>query len=423
MADFSFLHTADTHINSPLQSLERYEGAPVEVAKGACKAAFERLIALAIESRVAFILIAGDLWDGDWKGYEVGLYFVKQMQRLEREGIRVFIIMGNHDAQGKISKKLSIPSNAAFFSSFSPQTKLIEELHVAIHGQSFPKMSVEENIAVKYPEAMDGYFNIGLLHTAIGGRAGHDSYAPCSLNDLLGKNYQYWALGHVHAREMVNQNPPVVFPGCLQGRHINESGEKGCTLVKVVDGEISGLDHVPLDVMRWAWCKVELSDAEKPEDVIDAVGRSLDEVMSQSGDLPVAVRLELVGQTKVHELLVKDREHWINEVRGIMLARYFEEAWLEKLIVKTDFVTPPETYFVGNEAIESILKQIYEIKEDKESLENMAEVLGPMMSKLKSQLNATHWKSLNLEEPEVLSGLVDDAQDLLVAKLVEEGQE
>ena len=91
-----FLHAADIHLDSPLHGLERYEGAPVEELRSATRRAFDNLIELAIAEDVSFVLLAGDLYDGDWKDYNTGLYFVGQMRKLKEAGIRVFIVSGNN---------------------------------------------------------------------------------------------------------------------------------------------------------------------------------------------------------------------------------------------------------------------------------------------------------------------------------------
>jgi exonuclease SbcD len=104
---FRFLHAADVHLDSPLVGLDRYESAPVEAVRGATRRAFENLVRLAIDEEVAFVLLAGDLYDGDWKDYRTGLFFVEQMAQLREAGIPVFVIAGNHDAASQLTKNLS----------------------------------------------------------------------------------------------------------------------------------------------------------------------------------------------------------------------------------------------------------------------------------------------------------------------------
>ena len=99
---FCFIHAADIHLDSPLHGLERYDGAPVEEIRSATRRAFDNLIQLAIDEEVAFVLLVGDLYDGDWKDYNTDLYFIERMGRLREAGIRVFIVAGNHDATSQI---------------------------------------------------------------------------------------------------------------------------------------------------------------------------------------------------------------------------------------------------------------------------------------------------------------------------------
>ena len=176
---FTFLHAADIHLDSPQRGLERYEGAPVAECRGATRRALENLVDLAIAHKVAFVMIVGDLYDGDWPDYNTGLFFGKQMARLRDGGIRVFMIRGNHDAANKMTKDLRLVDNVRVLSTDEAETVLLDDIGVAIHGQSFATRAVTENLAKSYPPRRGGYFNIGLLHTCVDGREGHDPYAPC----------------------------------------------------------------------------------------------------------------------------------------------------------------------------------------------------------------------------------------------------
>ncbi|MCU0723068.1 MAG: DNA repair exonuclease, partial [Planctomycetes bacterium] len=232
---FKFVHAADVHLDSPLRGLERYETAPAEALRNASRRALENLVRLALDEGAAFVLLAGDLYDGDWRDYNTGLFFTRQVARLREGGVPVFLAAGNHDAHSRITKALRLPDNAHVFSSKKPETRRLEALGVAVHGQSYAAPEVKDNLAAGFPDALPGLFNVGLLHTALDGRPGHAPYAPCTVDQLRSKGYRYWALGHVHQAEEVSRSPHVVFPGCVQGRHARETGPKGCRLV-AVDG-------------------------------------------------------------------------------------------------------------------------------------------------------------------------------------------
>ncbi len=171
---FRFLHAADIHLDSPLRGLEVHEDAPVESIRGATRRAFDNLINLAIEKKIDFIVISGDLYDGDWKDYNTGLFFAGRMGRLNKAGIKVFIVSGNHDAASQITRAMPLPDNVTLFSSRKPQSVKIEELDVTIHGQSYPSRTVTENLVSHYPQQTAHSFNIGLLHSSLTGREGHE---------------------------------------------------------------------------------------------------------------------------------------------------------------------------------------------------------------------------------------------------------
>ena len=273
---FRFIHAADPHLDSPLRGLEAHEGAPVALLRGATRKAFENLVNLAIDEAVNFVVIAGDLYDGDWKDYSTGLFFRGQMVRLEAKKIPVYLIAGNHDAASVISKKLTLPENVHVFSTRTAETMEVPGLAAVIHGRGFPHRAVPENLAVDYPAAVPGKFNLGLLHTSLTGRPDHDTYAPCSEQDLRNKGYGYWALGHIHQPEVISEDPWIVFAGNCQGRHARETGPRGCRLVTVKDSlEVASAEWRDLDVVRWQAVEVPLAGVENEAGAIKGIREAL----------------------------------------------------------------------------------------------------------------------------------------------------
>jgi exonuclease SbcD len=327
---FRFLHAADIHLDSPLRGLSRYEGAPVEALRGATRRALENLVALALEQAVDFVVIAGDLYDGDWKDYNTAQFLVRQMSRLDKAGIPVVVISGNHDAQSKLTRQLNLPSNVRSLSVDRPETVLLDHLKVAIHGQGFEQAEVTSDLSAHYPDPLKSCFNLGLLHTSADGREGHARYAPCSVEALKRHGYDYWALGHIHKREVLSQEPYVVFPGNIQGRHIREEGAKGVSLVTVEDGAVSRVEHLPVDVVRWSRVMLDLQDAGDPEEVLGELRRRLEEAARQAGDRLLAARVEFTGQGPVHSVLCADAERWTEEVRALG-SQSVSEVWIEKV--------------------------------------------------------------------------------------------
>ena len=331
-----FIHAADPHLDSPLRGLEAHEGAPVAVLRGATRRAFENLVNLAIDEGVDFLVIAGDLYDGDWKDYSTGLFFRGQMARLKQKGIPVYLIAGNHDAASVISKKLSLPDNVHVFSTRTVESKQVDGLPVVIHGRGFPHRAVPENLAEEYPAAVAGKFNLGLLHTSLTGRPGHDTYAPCSENDLRDKGYDYWALEHIHQPEVISEDPWIVFAGNCQGRHARETGPRGCRLVTINDAlNVESVDWNTLDVVRWQALELDLSGMETEGEAWESIRNALANAVREAEGRLVAARVILKGATPLHGTFHRDAEHLRAEVLALAQDDGEEAIWIEQIKVAT----------------------------------------------------------------------------------------
>jgi exonuclease SbcD len=332
---FKFIHAADIHLDSPLHKLDAYEGAPVEEFRQAARQAFENLVQLAMAEKVAFVLVAGDFYDGDWKDYNTGLYLAGQMSRLNKTGIPVFVIAGNHDAASRITKTLRLPDNVRVFPADRPATFRLEDPRVAVHGQSFAAPAVKKDLSRGYPDPLTGYFNIGLLHTCATGREGHEPYAPCSPEGLRNKGYDYWALGHVHQHEVLAHDPPIVFPGNIQGRHIRETGPKGCVVVAVDEAGRTELEFTPVDVIRWAAAEVDAAGAHNACEVIEHTRARLEILLEAHDGMPLAARVTVRGETAAHSELLADPERWATEIRSAANEAGNGRIWVEKIRLDT----------------------------------------------------------------------------------------
>lgn len=379
-----FIHSADLHLDSPLHGLERYEGAPVSQIRTATRQALERVVDLALREEVTFVLIAGDLYDGDWKDYNTGLFFTAQMARLRDAEIKVFIVSGNHDAASQLTKHLRPPDNVRFLSDRKPETVRPDEIGVAIHGQGFAKREVLEDVSAKYPPAVPGCFNIGMLHTSATGRPGHDTYAPCTVDGLLAKNYDYWALGHVHTREVLHEQPFIVFPGNIQGRHIRETGAKGCTLVTVESDRVLSVEHRDTDVLRWCVCKVDAAGARDAESVIDRVRGEIRRELGRSDGMPLAVRVSVFGACEAHPALCADPEKWIAEVRNA--ATDLGEVWIEKVKLQTSHQHDLAAILCRDDPLARLVRTIHELEAKPELLDEFLGELDDLKRKLPSEL-------------------------------------
>ena len=320
-----FLHAADIHLDSPLRGLDSDEGAPVERIRNATRRALGNLVDLALAEDVAFLLIAGDIYDGDWPDYRTGIFFAQQMARLTRAGKPVIAIRGNHDAQNKMTRSLRLPEGVMLLDHTRPQTVELPEFGIAVHGQSFASPDVTENLVRAYPRPVAGLLNIGILHTCLEQTGGvHSRYAACTRAELEALNYDYWALGHIHARTEVSTDPWIVFPGNLQGRHINEPGGKGATLVTVQAGRVVAAEHRALDDFRWARVTADLTGCESEAAALQVVAAVLAEALAAAEGRGLAVRVTLAGATSLHGALADLHEKLRAEAR--MLSDFL---WVE----------------------------------------------------------------------------------------------
>ena len=272
---FTFLHAADLHIDSPLESLGAKDPAIADLFARAGRAAVEALIRETIDSEAKFLIIAGDIFDGDWKDVSTGLFFVRQVGELHRAKIPTFVVKGNHDAESLMSRALPYPDSVHVFSAARAETRVIEEFSVALHGRSFAQRGAADDFVATYPARREGYLNIGVLHTSLDGVRGHDPYAPCAPADLARYGYDYWALGHIHAAEIVSRDPYVVFPGNLQGRSPREIGAKGAMRVTVDDDRIVAVEPIALDAARWAHEFVDVSGVSDESEALTKISQAL----------------------------------------------------------------------------------------------------------------------------------------------------
>ncbi len=416
---FKFIHAADIHIDSQLLGLEAYEGAPVEQIRGATREAFENLVTLAIEQQVGFLIIAGDLFDGKWNDVQTGLWTAGQFRRLQREDIPVYMIRGNHDALSKVRPSITWPENVHEFSVRRPETLKIESLGVALHGQGFAHQQCNDDLAATYPDAVDGMFNIGVLHTSLSGSTEHDTYAPTREDVLVGRGYDYWALGHIHQRSeppIRNKQPFIAYSGNTQGRHINEAGEKGCLLVTVED-EIENIEFFPTDTLRWHRVAVDLQEADAIADLVAIVKDRLVECHQNADGRFCAVRVVVRGACAAHRQLVQrvHREETIAEIRN-QANDLDEEVWVEKILFATSPPVDLEKLREGADLVGDLVREIDDIAQDEDDLRALAKEFTALADKAAIELRDAQ---IDLDDPRRLQDWLKQAEGLLVSQLTE----
>ncbi|HBE68212.1 MAG TPA: DNA repair exonuclease [Planctomycetaceae bacterium] len=413
-----FIHAADIHLDSPLTHLRRVDAKTAEQLRSATRLSLERVISAALQHNVAAVVIAGDLFDGPVEDASPCIWVESQLRQLVRAGIAVVLIRGNHDALSSAHRVISWGEGITEFGAATAETLELPSAGLAIHGQSFAARATTEDLAAGYPPARDGLFNIGILHTSLGGSSQHDTYAPTSTNVLESKSYDYWALGHIHARsaESLSDRTYIGYSGCTQGRNIRETGPKGCHLVTVTDGQLASVEFVPTDSVRWFSMEVSLASARVLGDVEELVLNSVERLTCDNPGVNLAIRVSLCDATPIHsQLTTPGVIESLSEVLADRMTR-LGSVWLEKIKVNSrplatfdnDSIVQPLGY------IERVSKAL---KENEIAQAALKAELDSMLKKMDAELLSG--EDLDFAEKGRLFELVDRAEDLLVARLTQ----
>lgn len=414
-----FIHAADAHIDSPLRGLEIYPGAPVQQIRYATRDAFANLVTLAIEHHVAFVVLAGDLFDGPWPDMQTGIWTSSQFRRLHAEEIPVYLMRGNHDAISEVRRTMRWPDNVFEFSCEQAETFVHEASGVALHGQGFIRRDVTEDLSANYPAAHPHCFNIGVLHTSLTGDPSHDPYAPTSLPKLRKLGYQYWALGHIHQRSdpPLCSDPPVLFSGNLQGRHIRESGAKGCVLVTVEQQRVERLEFLATDTVRWFPVSVPLQLDDHLPELYQRVTHALEACRIHAEGRLAVVRLRIEGACHAHAELQKfaQRETVMAQIRD--LSHSHDQVWVEKIELQTLPVWDLQELRDGNDMLAELLRQIATARTSQDPDDVAWHGLDALASKNALELSEA---GIDLSDPQLRLEWLRQAETFLATSLAEQ---
>lgn len=448
MPSRKILHAADIHLDSPLRNLTQYEDAPADQIRDASRRALENMVTFAIDQEVDLVVIAGDLYDGDWPDQNTGLFFVSQARKLIDAGIPLSVIRGNHDAFNKMTVHLRLPKNPdgseVMLSEKSVETREFDfgDLAVAVHGRSYRKQHERGDLVKDYPVARSGVFNLGLLHTSLTGFEGHASYAPCTPIQLADFGYDYWALGHIHQRgeHQIDGAAPVVFSGNVQGRKINEPGAKGCILIEIDSrGETTRTFH-PLDVVRFEKFELSAKEIDRVDDVLDQYESWLEQKLDEVDDRLLVPRFELSGTTLLHHQLARQYESLEASLRSVSIHTGGGQVWLEKVKLRTRLPSQSSQRLdqqVDSGALASIEAVVDQLKrpaaaspavsgelfsdpaESETSAQWVKDELSILLSKLPKELKGDE-AILDLDNADDVQGWIDQASGELMGRMQHE---
>lgn len=339
---FRFVHTADVHLDSPLRSLALKDPELADVVANATRSAFVATVDLCLEENVDALLIAGDLYDGKLRSMKTAAFFAGEMRRLTSAAIQVFIVKGNHDAESLITRHLVLPDGVHVFSSRG-ESVVVEEAGVVLHGVSFAKPEAPDSLLPKYKPAVDGMLNIGLLHTSLAGSTQHDTYSPCSIQELTDQGYDYWALGHIHQREVHSMavkgsGATVVMPGIPQGRHINEAGPKSVTLVEIDDDRTISVEERFTSSVQFERVAIDVSGFADWQELPAAFESALGEAAAAASAEYLISRVTLEGTSVLASRLLRDRDLLLTEIAEA--GRRIGQVLIESVLVEVSPESP-----------------------------------------------------------------------------------
>jgi DNA repair exonuclease SbcCD nuclease subunit len=327
---FRFVHTADIHLDSPLATLALRDPELAELIGGATRKAFVAVIDLCLSEQVDALLIAGDLYDGEQTSMKTARFLADQLRRLDKAGIATFLIRGNHDAESRITRELTLPDSVKVFAGRTEAVSLGRGgLEVAVHGVSFAQKHAPENLLPKFRPPVPGSVNIGMLHTSLGGSPAHGLYAPCALGDLHGAGFDYWALGHIHQRFEERGRAAIVMPGNPQGRDINEAGPKSATLVAIADDRIIKIEQRLTSVAQFERVPIDLAGVDDRREALARIEKGLLTARTAAPSEHLVARLTLTGATPLAWRLRSDADMLAEESRAVSAA--IGKTWIDKI--------------------------------------------------------------------------------------------
>ena len=389
MSLLKFVHAADLHLDSPFRGIgSEVPDHVLETLREATFEAYDRMVELCISEEVDAFLIAGDVYDGADRSLRAQVRFVNGLNRLDAAGVRSYICHGNHDPIDGWEARLLLPSGCVRFGADVGAEPVFPDDpdRAVVHGISFPTSVVRENLALRFQDVstantnFKGKFNIGLLHANVGGNNAHQNYAPCTVEDLVNTAVDYWALGHVHTRQVLrDERPAIVYPGNPQGRHPRETGTHGVYLVEVADNGSPRLEFIETDVVRWEMLTLEIDTIETQQELMDAMEGIVAASVKAVEGRPVVYRLDLFGRGPLHRWLSlpensMDLHTWLNEL-------YSDQnpwMWCERIKVRTGTSLDREREAQRDDFVGDLLRTGSAFRDDPKQLSELQSSLKPL---------------------------------------------
>ena len=423
MPNYSFIHAADLHLDSPFKGLKQVSPLIAEKLRKSTFEAFNRVLDLCITEQVDALLIAGDIFDSADQSLQAQITFVNGLKRLEAADIRCFVCHGNHDPRDAWRSAIPFPQNTVRFGETVSSSELIpgDPESPLVSGYSYPTR-VRENVIPEFREVFQpGRVSIGLLHANVGADTGHESYAPCTLEDLSNVGINYWALGHVHTRQQYElENCVAVYPGNIQGRHINEPGPRGVYLVSMTeDGKIEQSFRA-VDLIRWKEIYVDISDLDDNQTIQsleDAIEEQIESALADADGRDLVYRLSLTGRGPLHTVING------SEYNDILISKLNDQYTNRKPFAYCDRVTTTTRKEINRDEYSGRDDFYGDLLQFFDQAKNGGEIISDLQTDLQpfyDHPRLRKYLSDRMPKNDALASLLDEAESLCLDLLVSE---
>lgn len=395
----SFIHAADLHLDSPFKGLSQIPDQIFKEIRQSTFKALDNLVNIAIAKRVDFVLLVGDLFDNEKQSLKAQIHLKTAFEELQKYHIPVYLSYGNHDHQSGNMHPIDYPDNVFIFPSEKVSSFVFNKAGKTgtIYGFSYENRAVIKNKASEFKrESNETDFHIGTLHGTLHGNQAHDPYAPFTLADLQTNHFDYWALGHIHKREVLSEQPPIIYPGNIQGRHRNESGEKGCYYVTISDSESQSV-FIPTQEIIFENSVVNITDCNTTDEIMS----ELETTIFQSTHKRL---LHLTFTSEVENVLSFEKDGILEEVIEVINDKLSDsEFWTFIYTYKLKYNATVRIdygdFFIGelintldNLSVEDTIEDLYSHRQAKPYLES------PSIKSIREQVKYQLLHSLNHQE-------------------------
>ncbi|EHQ6864864.1 TPA: metallophosphoesterase family protein [Listeria monocytogenes] len=370
MKEIQFLHMADLHLDSPFIGLSTLPQPLFSAIQESTFQSLERITTVAIKEAVDFVLIAGDIYDSEDQSVRAQARFAKEMKRLEAANIPVFMIHGNHDFIEKHKEKLALPSNV---NVFSEQVEVMSHktatgVSVNIYGFSYNERHIRSSRVGEYKIQGDADFHIALLHgSEVSSSEEHDVYAPFRVQEISKKGFDYWALGHIHKRQLLAESPSIYYPGNIQGRNRKESGEKGASIITLSEASTT-IDFIGTSPIIWEEAVITLPENSEINAFYRETTKLLESYQGRSHSYFLHIIVKMENKQKI------DTNDWLQMLQEEVEITDNTFVWVHKLTTEITNQSNSQTWYESHLAGEEI-KHSFETLQDESAFYQAVEAL------------------------------------------------